>query len=147
MMKFLKSLILLLALSLSGCSATVILTAAPDANNPECAQVIVRLPQSTDSQERRTTSSQSTAAWGNPTTVTLTCGVDPVLVSKLPCVSAGDVDWIVDESQKPIYRFISFGRTPATLITVDSTKVSGATILDDLSQAVNVVKQSRKCIG
>jgi hypothetical protein len=146
-MKLLKVLPLLLALSLTGCSATVILDAAPYANDPGCAEVIVRLPQQTAEQPRRTTSSQSTAAWGNPAAITLTCGLEQVEVSKLTCITAGGVDWVVDESQKPTYKFISFGRTPATLVTIDSTKVSGATVLEDLGQAVQFTKQTKKCLG
>jgi hypothetical protein len=146
-MKFFRVLLVLLPLTLAGCSATVNLEPAPDANNPGCAKLIVRLPQSTDNQDRRTTSSQSTAAWGTPAVITLTCGIKPVMVSALECITAGGVDWIVDESQKPIYRFISFGRTPATIVTIDSTKASGATVLDDLGQAVQFTNQTNKCLG
>ena len=146
-MKFLKVLPLLLSLTLAGCSATVILNPAPNSNDPGCAEVIVRLPQQTAQQPRRTTSAQATAAWGDPTTVTLTCGLEPITVSALPCITAGGVDWVVDETQKPNYRFISFGRTPATLVTIDSTKVSGATVLEDLGQAVQFTKQTKKCLG
>jgi hypothetical protein len=53
----------------------------------------------------------------------------------------------VDESNKPKYTFISFGRTPATEITVDSTKASGATVLEDLGQAVQFTPVSKKCLG
>lgn len=146
-MKLLKVLTLLLALTLTGCSATVIIDPAANANDPGCAEVIVRLPPQTAEQPRRTTSSQGTGAWGNPTSITLTCGLEPIMVSDLTCITAGGVDWVVDESQKPTYKFISFGRTPATLVTIDSTKVSGATVLEDLGQAVQFSKQTQKCLG
>ena len=146
-MKFFATIGILLTLALTSCSASVSLPSAPDANNPDCAKVIVRLPQQTDNQNRRTTTSQSTAAWGEPTAITLTCGVDPVEVSQLACITAGGVDWLVDESAKPIYRFITFGRKPATVITIDSKKASGASVLDDLGQAVQFTKQTKKCLG
>ena len=146
-MKFFATIGILLTLALTACSASVSLPSAPDANNPDCAKVIVRLPQQTDNQNRRTTTSQSTAAWGEPTAITLTCGVDPVEVSQLACITAGGVDWLVDESAKPIYRFITFGRKPATIITIDSKKASGASVLDDLGQAVQFTKQTKKCLG
>jgi hypothetical protein len=120
--------------------------AAPLANDPDCAEVIVRLPSETDGQTKRTTNSQSTAAWGEPVAITLTCGLEPVMVSALPCITAGDVDWIVDDSAKPIYTFISFGRAPATAVTIDSTKSSGANVLEDLGQAVQFTKQTKKCL-
>ncbi len=136
-----------LLLLLTGCSATVVMDPAEDANNPYCAEVMVRLPSETASQQKRVTSSQSTAAWGEPVTVSLTCGLGPVEISALPCITAGDVDWLVDESDKPTYRFISFGRTPATVVTIDSTKVSGATVLEDLGLAVQFTKKTKQCLG
>ena len=145
-MKILRIWVLALPLLLTGCSATVVMPAAPLANDPGCAEVIVRLPSETDSQAKRTTNSQSTAAWGEPVSITLTCGLEPVMVSALPCITAGDVDWIVDDSAKPNYTFISFGRTPATAVTIDSTKSSGANVLEDLGQAVQFTKQTKKCL-
>ena len=145
-MKILRIWVLALPLLLTGCAATVVMPAAPLANDPGCAEVIVRLPSETDGQTRRTTNSQSTAAWGEPVSITLTCGLEPVMVSALPCITAGDVDWIVDDSDKPNYTFISFGRTPATAVTIDSTKSSGANVLEDLGQAVQFTKQSKKCL-
>ena len=146
-MKILRIWVLALPLLLTGCAATVVMPAAPLANDPGCAEVIVRLPSETDSQAKRTTNSQSTAAWGEPVAITLTCGLEPVMVSALPCITAGDVDWIVDDSAKPNYTFISFGRTPATAVTIDSTKSSGANVLEDLGQAVQFTKQSKKCLN
>ena len=145
-MKILRIWVLALPLLLTGCSATVVMPAAPLANDPGCAEVIVRLPSETDGQAKRTTNSQSTAAWGEPVAITLTCGLEPVMVSALPCITAGDVDWIVDDSDKPNYTFISFGRAPATAVTIDSTKSSGANVLEDLGQAVQFTKQSKKCL-
>ncbi|MFM2276707.1 MAG: hypothetical protein RIT12_103 [Actinomycetota bacterium] len=146
-MKILRILALALPLVLSGCTTTVVMSPAPLANDPGCAEVIVRLPSETDGQIKRTTNSQSTAAWGSPVAITLTCGLEPVMVSTLPCITAGDVDWIVDESDKPNYTFISFGRTPATAVTIDSTKSSGANVLEDLGQAVQFTKQTKSCLN
>ncbi|MEN9971630.1 MAG: hypothetical protein RL146_931 [Actinomycetota bacterium] len=146
-MKILRILALALPLVLSGCTTTVVMSPAPLANDPGCAEVIVRLPSETDGQIKRTTNSQSTAAWGSPVAITLTCGLEPVMVSTLPCITAGDVDWIVDESDKPNYTFVSFGRTPATSVTIDSTKSSGANVLEDLGQAVQFTKQTKSCLN
>jgi hypothetical protein len=146
-MKILRILALALPLLLSGCTTTVVMSPAPLANDPGCAEVIVRLPSETDGQIKRTTNSQSTAAWGSPVAITLTCGLEPVMVSTLPCITAGAVDWIVDESDKPNYTFISFGRTPATAVTIDSTQSSGANVLEDLGQAVQFTKQTKSCLN
>jgi hypothetical protein len=136
-----------LTLSLSACSPTVSLEPAADANNPGCADVIVRLPDAVDDQERRTTNAQSTAAWGNPATVILRCGIEPVEISTLPCVTANGVDWIIDESAKPSFRFISFGRTPALEVIVDSENAVGVNVLDSLAQAVKSIEPTKKCVS
>ena len=135
-----------LSLALSACSPTVSLEPAADANNPGCADVIVRLPDVVDGQERRTTNAQSTAAWGNPTTVILRCGIEPVEISTLPCVTASDVDWLVDESAKPSFRFISFGRDPAVEVIVDSENAVGVNVLDSLSPAVQTIEPTKLCV-
>lgn len=136
-----------MSLALSGCSPTVSLEPAADANNPGCAEVIVRLPDVVDGQERRTTNAQSTAAWGNPATIILRCGIEPVEVSTLPCVTSSGVDWLVDESAKPSYRFISYARTPALEVIVDSEKAVGVNTLDSLASAVSSIEATKTCIG
>ena len=135
------------ALLLTGCTATVSLDPAADANNPLCAEAMVRLPSAFDNLERRSTNSQSTAAWGEPTGVIFRCGLAPVTVSKLSCVTTSDIDWLVDESKKPTYRFISFARKPAVEVIVDSTKASGVTVLDELASAVARIPATYRCQG
>ncbi len=136
---------LALAGSLSACSATVSLEAAADSNNPACAEVSVRLPETVADQAKRVTDAQATGAWGNPTTVILRCGLPVVEVSTLPCVTASGVDWLVDDSRKPSYRFITFGRNPATEVIVDSRKVAGVSALGDLSAAIQSIEATKRC--
>ncbi len=134
-----------LAGSLSACTATISLEAAPDSNNPACAEISVRLPEQVADQSKRTTDAQATGAWGNPTSVILRCGLPPVDVSAFPCVTASGVDWLVDDSKKPSYRFITFGRKPATEVIVDSRKVAGVTALSDLSAAIQSIQATKHC--
>jgi hypothetical protein len=136
---------LAIAGSLSACTANVSLEAAPDSNNPACAEVSVRLPEMLADQAKRVTDAQATGAWGNPTSVILRCGLPAVEVSTLPCVTASGVDWLVDDSKKPSYRFITFGRKPATEVIVDSRKVAGVTALSDLSTAIQSIEATKHC--
>ena len=136
---------LTLSASLSACSATVSLEAAADSNNPACAEISVRLPETVAEQQKRVTDAQATGAWGNPSSVILRCGLPPVEVSTLPCVTASGVDWLVDDSKKPSYRFITFGRKPATEVIVDSRKVAGVTALSDLSAAIQSIEATKHC--
>jgi len=104
----------LLSTGLAGCASTINLQAANDANNPGCAAVIVRLGDTVGSQSRRLTNAQATAAWGTPANILLRCGIKPVTVSTWKCVTVSGVDWLVDGSKSPTYRFITFGRIPST---------------------------------
>ncbi len=113
------------------------MTPAKGANDPACAAVIVRLPDTVDGQQRRWTDAQATGAWGDEkTTVLLTCGVETPGPSSLPCQSAGGVDWLIDDSEAPNYRFTTYGRAPALEVYLDYDVVSGSAVLDNLSGAV-----------
>lgn len=130
---------------LTGCTPVVNLEAAPEANDPLCAEVSVRLPEELGSLTQRETNSQGTSAWGEPAAVLLRCGLEGVEVSTLPCVTAGEVDWLVDDSEAPNYRFISYARFPAVEVIVDSTQASGITTLESLSQAVAKIPATKTC--
>ncbi|MDG2496628.1 MAG: DUF3515 family protein [Aquiluna sp.] len=136
---------LIAALSLSGCVQAVSLEAAEDANNPVCAEVMVRLPATLGEHEIRYTNAQATAAWGNPAVILLRCGLEPVEVSALPCVTAGSTDWLVDESAAPNFRFISYATTPAVEVVINSENASGVTTLEGLAQALSPLPKSKVC--
>ena len=138
---------ILLAAGLSGCSAAVSLEPAEDSNSVLCADVMVRLPDTVDGLTRRDTNAQSTGAWGNPARVILRCGLPEVTVSKLTCVTEAGIDWLVDDSQKPSYRFITFGRKPAVEVIVDSNHATGVTSLDDVASAVKSIEATDHCLG
>lgn len=135
-MKFLKLSVILLPLLLSGCSQTVHLEPAESANSLACANLVVRLPDEVDGLKRRSTDAQSTAAWGEPTSVIFRCGLPEVKLSELKCITEADVDWLVDDSQAPSYRFITFGRNPATEVIVDSKTAVGVNVIDAISAVV-----------
>jgi hypothetical protein len=123
----------------------VTLEPAEDANNAECAEVIVRLPDELAGEQKRRVNAQSTAAWGEPVAVILRCGLEPVEVSALPCVSAGDIDWLVDDSNAPSFRFVSYARFPATEVIIDSTKLAGVTVLEQLSSTIGILPATKRC--
>ncbi|MEO5919550.1 MAG: DUF3515 domain-containing protein [Pseudolysinimonas sp.] len=127
---------------LTGCSPIVALTPAPDANNPDCASVIVRLPSEVGGLAKRQTDAQSTAAWGEPDAVVLTCGVEVPAASELPCIDKG-VFWLRDDSDDRFWRFTSFGRDPAVEVAVDREIASGpGVVLEDLENAVSFTPEN-----
>jgi hypothetical protein len=123
----------------------VTLEPAEDANNAECAEIIVRLPDELAGEPKRRVNAQSTAAWGEPVSVILRCGLEPVEVSALPCVNTGEIDWLVDDSNAPSYRFISYARFPATEVIIDSTKLAGVTVLEQLSSTIGILPATKRC--
>lgn len=140
-----RILLVLPILLLSGCTAAVNLDAAEDSNNPACAEVMVRLPAILGEHEQRFTNSQATSAWGDPAAILLRCGLPAVTVSELPCVTAADFDWLVDDSQAPSYRFISYATSPAVEVIVDSQTASGVTTLEALESSVSLLNQTKRC--
>jgi hypothetical protein len=144
-MRFLVASLALL--TLSGCAATVNLEPAEDSNNPGCAEVMVRLPSQLGGLQERYTNAQATAAWGDPAAVLLRCGLEPVEVSTLPCVSAAGIDWLVDDSLAPSYRFISYARFPAVEVVVDSDNASGITSLEGIAGAVAQLPVTKACLA
>lgn len=138
------------ALLLAGCSPTVALhPAPPHANDPHCADVMVRLPDSLDSGAagqlpRRTTDAQSTSAWGDPTSVILSCGVTVPGPSALPCIQVEEnsVYWLRDEdTAAKVWRFTTFGRDPALQLTI-STSLSPGVVLDQLDSVVDFLPKN-----
>ena len=127
----------LAVLALAGCASTVSMQPAPDANDPACAEVSVLLPGSLDGQQRRWTDAQATGAWGDPSAVLLTCGVEPPGPTTLPCQTVNGVDWIIDESEAPNYRVTTFGREPAVEVYLDNDVVGSAEVLDRLSLVID----------
>ena len=144
-MRFLVASLALL--TVSGCAATVNLEPAEDSNNPGCAEVMVRLPSQLGGLQERYTNAQATAAWGEPAAVLLRCGLEPVEVSTLPCVSAAGIDWLVDDSLAPSYRFISYARFPAVEVVVDSDNASGITSLEGIAGAVAQLPATKACLA
>jgi hypothetical protein len=106
---------------------------------------MVRLPDEVDGLARRSTDAQSTAAWGEPAAVILRCGLPEATASSLRCITQGDVDWLVDETEAPSYRFITFGRNPATEVIIDSKQAVGVNVIDAISAVVVTQKATAHC--
>ena len=122
------------AIGLTGCTTTVDLDPAVEANDPACAEVSVRLPDSVDGQPRRWTDAQATGAWGDPSAILLRCGVEAPGPTEARCITLGGVDWIVDESRAPQYLVTTYGRTPAVEVFIDNESVSPNEALTQLAE-------------
>lgn len=131
--------------ALAGCSPTVTLNPAENANAPECAEVTVRLPAAIEELSLRTTDAQATAAWGDPTAVVFTCGLKPPGPTTLQCVTINAVDWIVDDTDLPNLRLTTYGRAPAAEAYVDTSRLSADAALGALASAVQQLPKTGAC--
>lgn len=127
---------LIAAVALAGCSTTVHLEPADDANNPGCADISVLLPQSVGGFDRVWTDAQATGAWGDPTVV-LRCGVEPPAPSDLVCTTIGGVDWLVLEQEEERQRLVTYGREPAVEVNIRrGEQVDFQAIVDTISTSI-----------
>lgn len=138
-------LVLVGAVSLAACTRVVPFERAEFGTDPACAEVVVRLPDTVGDQERRGTDAQGTGAWGDPASILLRCGVPTPGPTTERCVSVNGIDWIIDESDAPTYRFTTYGRTPAVEVVLDNEVVSGDSALNDLSTAVSAIPPEGGC--
>jgi len=136
----------LLAVALSGCVSIVPMEPADDANDPGCADVVVRLPDTGAGQDRRETNAQATGAWGSPASVLLYCGVEVPSASTQRCIQVDGIFWLVDDTKAPSYVLRSYGREPAIDVVVDSEVAGPTPALMDLSRAVSyTVPNGHEC--
>ena len=133
---------------LAGCASVASVDAAQDAANPLCAEMMVVLPEAIDDAERRSTTSQATSAWGDPSKVVLRCGVEVPGPTTDPCVSVNDVDWVANEDEESgIWTLTTYGRTPATEVVLDPNVIPSSTVLATLSDAAQKIPASKKCVS
>lgn len=138
----------LMMVSLSACSPIVDVDAAPDAANPDCAEVMIALPDQVAGNDLRETNSQATAAWGDPSQVVLRCGIEVPGPTTDACASVNDVDWIIQEStETDIWTARTYGRNPAVEVLFDPNQVASSTVLVDLGGAVSRVEQTEQCLS
>jgi hypothetical protein len=138
------------AIALAGCTPTISVQPAPAATTTACAALIVRLPTTVGSAGKRETDSQGTAAWGDPESVQLQCGVTPPGPTTDACYTISGVDWIsVDRGSGAAARvaLTTYGRTPATRVIVDPARISVSDVLPSISDAVSaaIPTASRHC--
>ncbi|WP_434612908.1 DUF3515 domain-containing protein [Arthrobacter sp. A5] len=134
------------AVVLSGCTPAVEVSAAPDSTDPACAPMMVALPDLLADAPLRPTTTQATAAWGDPSLVILRCGVTVPGPTTDRCVGVNGVDWVIRQDAST-WTLTTYGRTPATEIVLDPDKIASSTVLAQLSSAVLRIPSTKACLG
>lgn len=148
---------------LGGCASAVNVPPGAHAADPVCAEVLQALPGVLADGERRSITSQATAAWGDPA-VTLRCGVEVPGPSTERCITveSGDtsVDWLAlegDDEMVPehgrreggAWTFVSYGRVPTVEVVVPTERGGDqpTAVLVALGPAVERAAAERHCVG
>lgn len=148
---------------LAGCSSAVSVPPGPAAPDPLCGDVLQALPEVLGDGERRSITSQATAAWGEPP-ITVRCGVEPPGPTTERCLTVeaeeSAVDWIALEGDDPTlpdharqgdgsWTFVTYGRQPAieVVVPVERAGEQPTAVLVDLARAVERVSADRECVG
>lgn len=136
-------------LLLTACGpGAVVVDAAEDAANPDCAPAMIAMPGEISDQDQRETTSQATTAYGDPSAMVVRCGVTPPAPTTDMCTRVNGVDWIIRETDDPDqWQATTYGRVPAFEVTFDTTVVPSSTALIDLGSAVSTVDQQRECLS
>ncbi len=140
-----SALTVLVVLTLPGCARPATVEAGPSASDPLCAEVLVRLPTELRGDTRRETTGQSTAAWGEPP-VEMRCGVDPLGPTTDPCLTVGEVDWVLrEDSGDTVYT--TYGRVPAVELRLPGTSPEEVdVVLAAISSAADLTVAERRCL-
>lgn len=123
---------------LAGCAQPLVVAPAPYAADPDCARVMLAMPNSVGGLDVRGTTSQATAAYGDEYPIVVRCGVEPPGPTTDACVaveaSGGSQDWLVVEDGDH-WRATSFGRSPAVevLIPLERAQDAVSDLLAELS--------------
>lgn len=115
--------------TVSACSDPYYVDAARYAADPDCARVMLAVPDQVGGQDYRVTTSQATAAWGDEYEFVARCGVEPPGPTTEVCVavetSGASVDWLVTETDDA-WVTTTFGRSPALELTVPKIRADEA---------------------
>jgi hypothetical protein len=136
-----------LVLGLAGCGSDGAAKPGPEARTAACTALLQRLPDRVLNRPRTDMTVAGAASWGDPAIV-LRCGVPPTGPTTDPCSEVNGVDWTFSETKK-VFRFVTFGRTPAVEVTlptsIDRTTAPGALV--DLAAAVKPLPKTAGCTG
>ncbi|WP_062303987.1 DUF3515 family protein [Demequina subtropica] len=132
----------LLTVPLAACTAPLTVEPAPYAADPDCARIMLAVPDVVGGLEYRETTSQATASWGEEFPLVMRCGVEPPGPTTEQCIavetSSGTVDWLViDEDTR--WRTVTFGRSPAVELLVPKERAQDAIgdVLAEVSPAAS----------
>ncbi len=115
--------------------------------NAHCGRMTENAPAKLAGHPKHATKLAGVALWGD-SNIVLRCGVTGIGPTSDPCFSADGVDWVIDtarstDTQKVI---TTYGRTPATEVTVTHASKTPDEVLVELSALITPIAQTSQCI-
>ncbi|MCY0906219.1 DUF3515 family protein [Arthrobacter sp. H14-L1] len=136
----------LLTLTFTSRAPAVEIKAAADAANPECANLLAKLPNTVAGLNRQETSGRSTAVWGTPSGIVLRCGVRAPGPTTQTCATVNGIDWLVNETADTI-TLTTYGRTPASEVLVRIDNAHAGEVPATLAAAISGTPPVARCVG
>ncbi|WP_062211758.1 DUF3515 family protein [Demequina oxidasica] len=134
------ALAVLSAIALAGCTQPLIVAPALYAADPDCADVMLSVPDTLGGLDVHATSSQATSSWGDDYPIVARCGVEPpgptsesCTEVKTPSVTMG---WLIEEDGDD-WLAVTFGHSPALEMRVPKVRADAAVadVLAEVSDA------------
>lgn len=138
-------------LTVSACGpAAVVVSPAPHAHDPICADVILDLPAELAGLKKAPTTAQAARAFvGDGVAIVVQCGLAPPPPNTEHCMTmetgSFSVDWLSLPADDGSWTFITYGRDPAVQITVPPDVSFTDTELAAVSQAVSRIEAVTTC--
>jgi len=136
----LAALAALAALGLAGCAQALVVDAAPYAADPDCARIMLAIPDTVGGLGVRGTSSQATTAWGEDFPIIARCGVELPGPTAESCtvvdIPAANIGWLIAEDGED-WVATTFGHSPAMELRVPKARADQAVgdVLAEVSSA------------
>ncbi|GES32125.1 DUF3515 family protein [Streptomyces angustmyceticus] len=129
-------------------SPTFGLDAAPGAGSAACARIADGYPDEIAGAGRTSTGLAGAAAWGDGAVVAR-CGLDKPLPTKEACAQVDGVDWVWRTSPDDDGRtlLVTYGRSPAVEVRIDTRRAAPDAVLIDLSRLVKPLRQDHRCLS
>ncbi|MFF6907111.1 DUF3515 family protein [Streptomyces sp. NPDC012389] len=115
--------------------------------NAHCGRITETAPGKLAGHPKHDTKLAGVALWGD-SNIVLRCGVTEIGPTADPCFAADGVDWVIDTARSSDNKkvIITYGRTPATEVTVTHSLKAPDEVLVELSALIAPIPQTSECI-
>ncbi|MET9928578.1 MULTISPECIES: DUF3515 family protein [unclassified Streptomyces] len=117
------------------------------ADNAHCGRITENAPGKLAGHPKHATQLAGVALWGD-SNIVLRCGVTEIRPTADLCFAADGVDWVIDTARSSDNKkvIITYGRAPATEVTVTNSPKTPDENFVELSALIAPIAQTSPCI-